>query len=154
MIPTTPEALLNFVSKLRPQADGCWEWAAGHSTAGYGYWRHQCVHRVTYELFVGPIPEGYEMDHFVCQNKGCCNPLHVEPVPVEGRENTRRYRASITHCPHGHEFTKTNTSYTKLGHRVCRACRREYYVRIQVEQPERHEAVRDKRRLRYQETGT
>jgi hypothetical protein len=39
-------------------------------------------------------------------------------------EAAAQKRKARTHCPHGHEFTPENTSLTKHGHRVCRACHR------------------------------
>ena len=46
--------------------DGCWEWIGSRQTFGYGEtWldgRRVRVHRLTYETFIGPIPEGYEVD--------------------------------------------------------------------------------------------
>jgi hypothetical protein len=35
---------------------------------------------MSYETFVGPIPEGYEVDHR-CRNPICINPGHLEAVP-------------------------------------------------------------------------
>lgn len=46
------------------------------------------VHRVAYEHLVGPIPDGYTIDH-LCGVPRCWNPLHLEAVPL--RENIRRY---------------------------------------------------------------
>lgn len=38
------------------------------------------THEITYEAFIGPIPDGHELDHVECQQTMCCNPWHVEPV--------------------------------------------------------------------------
>lgn len=65
--------------------DGCWEWRA--SRRGYGYGeiligpgkKKAPAHRVMYEYFVGPIPEGLELDH-LCENPRCVRPDHLEPV--------------------------------------------------------------------------
>lgn len=95
----------------------------------------QVVHRVTYQLLVGPIPEGLELDH-LCEVKACCNPEHLEPVTHA--ENLRRCRysrersASDT-CTKGHVYTPENTYRYPNGARACRECRRvfayAYYLR-------------------------
>jgi len=45
------------------------------------------AHRVSYEVFVGPIPDGMIIDH-LCRNRACILPTHLEPVTHA--ENTRR----------------------------------------------------------------
>lgn len=74
--------------------DGCWLWKRS-TTKGYGrisvLGRPRGVHRVSYEVFVGPIPDGLEIDH-LCRRRSCCNPAHLEPVTH--RENQRRRRRS------------------------------------------------------------
>ena len=37
------------------------------------------VHRVSYETWVGPIPDDWVVDH-LCSNKRCFNPDHLEAV--------------------------------------------------------------------------
>lgn len=74
---------------------GCWVWTAASNGRGYGrIWvdgRPHPAHRVAYEIHVGPIPAGMEIDH-LCRNRGCVNPAHLEPVTR--RENLRRARVS------------------------------------------------------------
>lgn len=70
---------------------GCWVWQRYRDRNGYGR-KHSkgtmCwAHRVYYEQFVGPIPEGLDLDH-LCSNPPCVNPEHLEPVTRA--ENTRR----------------------------------------------------------------
>lgn len=82
-------------------------------------------HQVTYELLIGPIPNGLILDH-LCRVPACCNPSHLEPVTIA--ENSRRgFEANgtgpyLTHCLRGHEFTEANTLHRSGGGRTCRAC--------------------------------
>lgn len=108
--------------------DGCWEWTGALTASGYAEIRRTPktlrVHRVMYELFVGPIPEGLVLDH-LCRNLRCVRPAHLEPVTQ--RENLARgiSRSAQTHCANGHEFTSDNT-YVRPSRpkwRVCRTCR-------------------------------
>jgi hypothetical protein len=41
--------------------------------------RNEYAHRLSYETFTGPIPDGLEIDH-LCRVKRCINPDHLEAV--------------------------------------------------------------------------
>lgn len=76
------------------KTDGCWLWTgarAGRATLQYGNtrWsrRVRYAHRVAYELLVGPVPDGLELDH-LCRVPLCVNPAHLEAVTRS--ENVRR----------------------------------------------------------------
>jgi hypothetical protein len=115
----------------------CWLWTGTKSDTGYGNiyidGSKQLAHRVAYELLVGPIPEGLDLDH-LCRIRACVNPDHLEPVTR--RENCLRGRRSKllqrgtdtnarkTHCPKGHPYDEANTSI-RGGRRHCRACHRD-----------------------------
>jgi hypothetical protein len=62
--------------------DGCWLWP-NLSPKGYGQvtlnGRTRMAHRVSYEAFVGPIPEGHQVHH-ACRTRPCVNPEHLEAV--------------------------------------------------------------------------
>lgn len=60
--------------------NGCW---GAKTQFGYGYARcevdknkSQLLHRASYEIFVGPIPEGMQINH-KCHNPQCCRPSHL-----------------------------------------------------------------------------
>jgi hypothetical protein len=59
------------------------------STRVGGHRRMVLAHLVTYEHYVGPVPEGLEIDH-LCSVAACVNPDHLEPVTHA--ENMRRAR--------------------------------------------------------------
>ena len=72
-----------WASVKKSDGDGCWEWTASGNQKGYGRFsfdgRHVMVHRFSYELHIGPIPEGLEVGH-LCHNRRCVNPDHLEAM--------------------------------------------------------------------------
>lgn len=113
----------------------CWTWKGCLSTKGYAQVRINnrlwTVHRLAYEMLVGPIPPGLVVDH-LCRNRACCNPVHLEPVT--SRENTLRGEVSRrTHCPQGHAYTAENT-YRWRTYRYCRQCHGVYSRRWTAKQ--------------------
>ena len=122
---------------------GCVIWTAYINVDGYGTIRvantRRNAHRVAYELLIGPIPEGMQLDHLchtrdascaggpTCMHRRCVNPYHLEPVTP--RQNTLRapkssatVNAAKTHCPQGHPYDEANTWVSKKGKRHCRTC--------------------------------
>ena len=130
MAELSPEMESRLLAKISPEPNsGCWLWEGALSGGGYGRIFHdgkaRQAHRVAYEMFSGPIPEGLELDH-LCRVRSCCNPAHLEPVTRA--ENMLRSPIACgkakTHCPHGHAYTAENTLIDNRGARVCRECDR------------------------------
>lgn len=73
------------------QTTGCWLFIGGQTGDGYGRFsvngRLEVPHRTAYEMFVGEIPAGLQLDH-LCRTRHCVNPDHLEPVTPS--ENIRR----------------------------------------------------------------
>lgn len=142
--------IARFMDKVACEPNtGCWLWLGALTPTGYPtFWingQTERAHRVSYELFKGPIPEGLTVDHTChdpkvcllgegCPHRSCVNPEHL--AAVTDLENMRRGHGSkrgqlaaaavkhaITHCPQGHEYSPDNT-YIYSQKRQCRACRK------------------------------
>ena len=138
--------IIRLLNKIAPQSNGCWLWTGAPSTNGYGMFRLSnprrllYAHRLFYELLVGPIPDGLEIDH-LCRNRACQNPDHMEPVTSQ--INTLRgngpaaQHARKTHCPKSHLLYGENLYINPQGGRCCREChrigaRRRYATRMRM----------------------
>jgi len=125
----------NLRQRIRLADSGCWLWT-GSKTRGYGNVGHKgrnvYAHRLTYELLVGPIPPGLELDH-LCRTPACVRPSCLEPVTHA--ENMRRAR--VAECRRGHSMHDAHVlrSGPQAGRRNCRTCSldrmRRYYAQRQ-----------------------
>jgi hypothetical protein len=123
---------------------GCWLATTANTADGYARWRYKpgavemYVHKWSYLAFVGPIPEGMQVDHAChtaavedgtcpggldCPHRRCCNPAHLELVTAS--QNTLRQNHANrrkTECPKGHPLSGDNLITWSDGRRRCRAC--------------------------------
>lgn len=89
--------LQRIFDRISFEENGCWIWTGTCSVGGYGAIGFsggrvtRPVHRVLYELVVGPVAKGLELDH-LCRNRACANLDHLEAVTHW--ENCRRARAA------------------------------------------------------------
>lgn len=125
--------LERFHAKTRADDTGaCILWVGARTKQGYGNMRlggrtgrNETAHRLAYEHWVGPVPDGLQLDH-LCRHRSCVNPTHLEPVTrrvnILRGESPMARQARRTHCIHDHEFTPANTYIDPLGKRKCRAC--------------------------------
>ena len=134
---TPGDWIARFNSKVEPVPwSGCWIWTGGLFSTGYGQFNRANgrsggqplqAHRVSYELHIGPIPDGLVIDH-MCRQKMCVNPAHLRAVTtrvnaIENSDSWSAVNARKTHCMRGHEFTSENTLPVRGG-RACRECKR------------------------------
>ncbi len=123
----------------RAGPDDCWPWLGYVMDTGYGKWspapgKNVRVHRYSYELSVGPIPPGRDLDHLChrppcrggrsCPHRRCANPGHL--TPATRAENLARGtwpNSRKTECPKGHPYFGDNLYVYPDGRRDCRVCR-------------------------------
>lgn len=113
----------------------CWVWTAarekrkGFGSYGRMTWKNkqQFPHRFMYAWLVESIPPystGASIDH-LCRNTRCCNPLHLElvPIPVNIRRggNPTVLNAAKVYCSRGHLLAPAYTWPSKTQRR-CFIC--------------------------------
>lgn len=113
--------------------DACWLWVGSKINNGYGVIRKPrsakkkgtaLVHRVSYEIAFGPIPDGLDIDH-KCRVRNCVNPNHLRTCTR--RQNTlwgigpSAKNAQKTHCLRGHPLEGENI-LIRGNRRCCREC--------------------------------
>lgn len=130
---TREQVNAQITSRITLSDTGCWLWTKRRDPEGYPLLKTdrgvRRAHRVSYMIFVGPIPDGLILDH-LCSVRHCVNPAHLEAVVQ--RTNVLRGKtipaanSSKTHCKYGHPLVGENlinvTSATGHPARQCRTC--------------------------------
>jgi HNH endonuclease len=104
----------HFWDRVTEDHAGCWVWQGLIAPNGYAkYYAGRDLgkvnaHRYAYEMLVGEIPDGLELDH-LCRNRACVNPYHLDPVThrvnVLRGDTFAARNAAKKHCPLGHPLT-------------------------------------------------
>lgn len=82
------------------KTETCWLWTAGTNGRGYGIMgitrprSTAYVHRLSYEHFHGPIPEGAEVAH-ACDVRRCVNPDHLSLMTHQENEADKSAKGRV-----------------------------------------------------------
>lgn len=128
---------------------------SGHLHVSFGRGRPSRVHRVVYEAFVGPIPEGALVRHL--NDDPTDN--RVENLAVgshsdnrhDAVRNGKHPMAIKTHCPQGHPYSPENTYYSEKAGRRCKICAKEAAKQSAARNPERTAANKRRYKQRQKE---
>lgn len=129
MAPKARPALVELILARTEPMGKCLVYTGRPNTSGYGQVKRDgmthTVHRVVYEALVGPIPEGYHLDHVYargCRHRRCVLIEHLEPVtPEENYARIRRANALKESCP----ACGSQYSLDRYGGRFCSPCKSE-----------------------------
>jgi hypothetical protein len=112
----------------RKRQDGHWLWTGAISKQGHGYIgvsrTATTVHRVAWEIWQGPIPDGYHVHH-TCERKDCFNPKHLKVMTPHEHFRFHLAGKRMEKCRRGHRRTTENTYVRPNGAWECKDCRRE-----------------------------
>lgn len=120
-----------FEEKYFVAPDGCWLWTDYVWANGYACFKmngkSRRAHRVSYELYVGYIPDGLHVDH-LCGKRSCVNPYHLEAVTHT--ENIKR-RAYTKLCEHNAGISTCNSGCKEI---YLRDYKRQYMHEYRIKQ--------------------
>lgn len=110
-----PEDVFKFINTHNNDPSVCWEWIgtlAGRDERGYFSieGKRKLCHRVVYELYNGPIPEGMVIRH-KCDHTHCCNPTHLE-IGTRSQNEQDKYERNRAGYPL--EVLKTITRFGRF----------------------------------------
>jgi hypothetical protein len=124
----------NMLFKIKDS--GCWEWHGAirfrkRSSGGYGIFsvsneatyygrkrqKGKYAHRLSYEHYKGPIPEGLQVRH-LCRNSVCVNPDHLDVGT--NRDNAMDEPPELRKARSVHALSTTTPEQRKLNSQLAR----------------------------------
>jgi len=113
-----------FHDKVSPEAlSGCWNWIGAVKELGYGVigLGHRSdgtakAHRVAYNLYKGPIPNGLAILH-ECDNPACVNPAHLRAGTLaENMQDCVKRKRNFCPDNRGEKSTTAKLNYKSVEH--------------------------------------
>lgn len=124
-----------LLAKVSPEPNsGCWLWTSCLYWDGYGRMRGPDVdgraHRISYELFKGPIPDGLLVCH-KCDVRSCVNPDHlfVGTQKENLRDMSRKGRSSYAGAKLTREQVAEIRARLSTGKATQRSIAQDFHVR-------------------------
>lgn len=106
---------------IRGELGECWGWSRSKQPSGYGQISdgkiQMLAHRVSYELFIGPIPDGMFVCHH-CDNKECTNPAHLFVGTQKDNCNDRDAKNRVQHGERHTDAKLTQDDVDNIRHLV------------------------------------
>lgn len=109
----------------------CWHWTGRVDRDGYPRSTNgRLAHRLAFQYWVGPIPDGYHVDHAchnrdetctngaTCMHRRCVRPDHLA-ARVAAENLADQYTARKARCKNGHKLTRKSRNSRSRGCRVC-----------------------------------
>jgi len=131
----------------------CWIFTGGVNSAGYGQISTSAnsmatAHRIVFEHFIGPIPDGMDLDH-LCRVRRCVNPTHLEPVTRGENLGRGNHPNMVTRrtgiCQRGHDLSVVGVNIrvraSGTTKRSCAACARLHEVARNARRKARRHAL-------------
>ena len=107
---STKTLLERFMEKVNSD----WQWIGSKFSNGYGQIQvsgePRGAHRVSYELFNGPIPNGMFVLHS-CDDRGCVNPEHLHlGTHIDNMQERKERNHKLINCGSKHGSSKLTES--------------------------------------------